>query len=110
MRVHAPSVRVCVYEGWKSLQKGIQAEHDRVQKAAEKRKRLQHGGARRETVRKYQRANGKRVKMELTPDTSDEEEGEVEVVGPPAESSLDITQRKFVEYVRAHDVVVTTYQ
>jgi E3 ubiquitin-protein ligase SHPRH len=109
MRVHSPSVRVCVYEGWKSLEKGIQAEHGRSQRAADARKRIRNDTSRRQTVRKYKKANGRGVKVELSPDTSDTSDEEEEQE-KPAESSLEITQRKFVDYVRAHDVVITTYQ
>jgi len=43
-------------------------------------------------------------------DDEDEDEDEADEVGTGHESLLEVTQRQFVEYVRAHDVVITTYK
>ena len=102
IRRHSPGLRVCVYSGWKSLQKGIQKRQDEAIKK-EKKRSPDHFVER--TVSKYQRLNGghgQQVKVEE--DDYDEEE---EVT--PVESSLEICQKQFLEYVCAHDVVVTTY-
>lgn len=59
-------------------------------------------------MRKYSRTNGgARVKVESDDEDEDADEEE-ETTGQ--ESLLEITQRQFVEYVRAHDVVITTYK
>ena len=113
MRKHAPSLRVCVYEGWKSLQKGIEKEHaatvKRSLKSTERKKRRASEKLVRKTSRKYAKKNGggrgKRQSdiNEMSSDSESEEEVQ-------EESSLEICQRRFVEYVRLHDVVVTTYK
>jgi len=96
-----------VYEGWKSLQKGIQTQRSANVQAFDRamlHKKRKHGSAfMKKTVNKYQKLNeGESVKME----SEEEDEEEEEVTN---ESSLEICQRQFVEYVRAHDIVLTTY-
>ncbi|WWD22076.1 hypothetical protein CI109_106565 [Kwoniella shandongensis] len=79
MQRHAPSLRICVYEGWKSLQKGVEKQRAARLKAqgakndaAKKRKNAQF---RNQTRKKYAKSNGgARVKQE-----SDEEDGEEDV-------------------------------
>lgn len=95
-----------MYDGWKSLQKGIETQRQAGKHAEMKnnelKKRKANEQLRRKTVKKYARGeNGEPIKAE-------EEEEEV-VPDVVAESSLDICQRQFVDYVRAHDVVITTY-
>ena len=97
-----------MYEGWKSLQKGIQAQRNAtiqaVSRAELSKKRKSDAAFRLNILKKYQRLNGnERVKVE-----SSEEAEEVDEVRD--ESSLEICQRQFVEYVRAHDIVLTTYK
>ncbi|OCF41195.1 hypothetical protein I317_05025 [Kwoniella heveanensis CBS 569] len=115
MQRHAPTLRVCVYEGWKSLQKGVdkqRAARLKVQGAkAEATRKRKAEQLRNQTRAKYARKfDGTRVKSELedaedvaVADVKDEESVD-------EEGTLQVTQRQFVEYVRAHDVVVTTYQ
>ena len=108
IRRHAPTLRVCVYEGWKSLQDGISSQRNAnvqaVNRALLNKKRKSDEAFRKSTVKKYQRLNnGEPVKVESDDDDKDEEEVK-------DESSLEITQRQFVEYVRAHDIVLTTYE
>jgi len=114
MATHAPSLRVCVYTGWKGLLASVKKRgaHDtkaRHQSTLAKREK-DNDKKRARTVKKYQRGNsGARVKIELDDDEyggdSDEEDGIMD------EESLPLrTQRLFVDYVRAHDVVITTYK
>jgi len=78
------------------------------------RQKRKNERSRTETVKKYARLNGGgRVEVGVVGDDlhsgyskGDDSEEEEE----PVESTLDRTQRLFVDYVRAHDVVVTTYQ
>ncbi|WVQ69001.1 uncharacterized protein L199_007213 [Kwoniella botswanensis] len=101
MQRHAPTLRVCVYEGWKSLQKGVEKQRSARMKAAEAEKKRKAVAFRDQTRNKYARNNAsRRVKVEVDVNGNDEEE----------EGTLQVTQRQFVEYVRAHDIVVTTYQ
>ena len=114
MRHHAPSLRVCVYEGWKSLQKGIEKQHSasirRYNAHIENKKRQSSEIFRRKTVNKYAKLNGgNKVKVEdrIGGDGGEYDNEVKEDVRE--ETSLEICQRQFVAYVRAHDVVVTTY-
>ncbi|WVR04446.1 hypothetical protein IAU60_001449 [Kwoniella sp. DSM 27419] len=109
MHRHAPTIRVCVYEGWQSLQKGVEKQRAarlRAQNAKaaaqKKRKAEQH----RDQIRaKYVRGGaGRRVKVEDVIEVIDDD-GEAE----EEEGTLQVTQAQFVDYVRAHDVVITTY-
>lgn len=122
MRRHAPGLRICVYEGWRPLLRGIEARREVARRdlrlkreAAAKRKRE---AARVQTVRKYAKgAGGARIKRE-----GSSENGEVieieddEVDGGRGGDELgdasltEITERAFIEYVRGHDVVITTYR
>jgi E3 ubiquitin-protein ligase SHPRH len=109
MATHAPSLRVCVYTGWKSLLDGVEKRTSagiRERKDNAKRKRASDR-ARAQIKRKYRKdSEGGRVKVE-----SDEEGEEVDDDDddPSAESLQHRTQRMFVDFVRAHDVVITTY-
>jgi E3 ubiquitin-protein ligase SHPRH len=106
-------MRVCVYEGWKSLQKGLEKQRAAYNTARTKSQKRNNEEFRKETVRKYARLNGgRRVKVEIESDSAyseqDEEEDSLDS-DFVEESSLERTRRLFVDYVRAHDVVVTTY-
>jgi E3 ubiquitin-protein ligase SHPRH len=101
-------MRVCVYQGWQSLQKAIKRQRDSniraVTEALENKKRKSSASFRARTVKKYKMLNG---------DASVKQEVEEAVVDDPEVedvSSLEICQRQFVEYVRAHDVVLATYK
>lgn len=108
IRRHCPTMRVCVYQGWQSLQKAIQRQRDSnvraVTEALENRKRKASASFRAKTVKKYKRMNGD-VSVKEEDDEEAEEEPEIQDV-----SSLEICQRQFVEYVRAHDIVLATYK
>ncbi len=112
MHAHSPHLRVCVYEGWKLLQKGVQQEraaHNKVHAATQKRK---NEDFRNQTISKYTRLNGsRRVKVETPSDSDYTGSSETPAIDAEVEkeSTLDSTQRMFVDYVRAHDVVVTSY-
>lgn len=118
IHTHAPGVRVCVYEGWKTLQKVVEKyvnaatrERQRKEKLDAKRKRT-NDILRRQTIKKYQKgADGRKVKIE--PDSEDEFEpnlDEDEEEGERLDGDiLETTQRLFVDYVRGHDIVITTY-
>jgi E3 ubiquitin-protein ligase SHPRH len=123
MRTHAPHLRVCVYEGWRTLQRGVErqkaAANRSINAKIEAKRKRQSESLRRSTVRKYSRTNGgARVKIESDDEDEDEGEGEDEDededegddVKTGHESLLEVTQRQFVEYVWAHDVVITTYK
>ena len=117
MQKHAPTLRVCVYEGWKSLQKGIKRQNAVSSKARDNEKR-KNERFRKETVNKYARLNGGHrqvIEQSSEPGYSEAEyhedgESSNSSFGDRSESTLARTQRQFVAYVRAHDVVVTTYQ
>ena len=110
MATHAPSLRVCVYTGWKGLlasveKRGAKDAKARNQSALAKRKKV-NDRQRANTVKKYQRGtSGARVKVEID-DEEDSDEDDLE----GGESLPVRTQRLFVEYVMAHDVVITTYK
>jgi E3 ubiquitin-protein ligase SHPRH len=74
-----------------------------------KRKRV-NDKARARNVKKYQRGDvGARVKVE--PDYQDDsEDSDSEELGVDEDSLQHRTQKLFVEYVQAHDVVITTYK
>ncbi|EIW68737.1 hypothetical protein TREMEDRAFT_71902 [Tremella mesenterica DSM 1558] len=110
MKKHAPTLRVCVYGGWKSLQKGILKRQDEYRKRIEvkdklKRKR-ESEATRNKIVTKYTKSRrGEKVKVEI------EEQEDIK----PGEQDLDegavlpLTQKGFIDYLRAHDIVITTY-
>ena len=109
MATHAPSLRVCVYTGWKGLlasveKRGAKNAKARNQSALAKRKKV-NDRARANTVKKYQRGtSGGRVKVEIDDEGDSDEDDD-------GEESLPVrTQKLFVEYVLAHDVVITTYK
>jgi E3 ubiquitin-protein ligase SHPRH len=122
MRTHAPHLRVCVYEGWRTLQRGVErqkaATNRSINAKIEAKRKRQSESLRRSTVKKYSRTNGgSRVKIESDDEGENEDEDEDEDeddegndVKAGHESLLEVTQRQFVEYVRAHDVVITTYK
>ena len=110
MATHAPSLRVCVYTGWKGLlasveKRGAKSAKARNQSALAKRKKV-NDRARANTVNKYQRGtSGARVKVEF------EDDGDSDDDDLDGEEPLPVrTQKLFVEYVLAHDVVITTYK
>lgn len=110
MATHAPGLRVCVYTGWKGLLAGVQKRgaqdvKARNQSTLTKRKNA-NDKKRAQTVRKYQRgSSGVRVKVEIEDDDDSDDEGTI-----GGESLQLRTQRLFVEYLLAHDVVITTYK
>ncbi|WVQ76787.1 hypothetical protein IAR50_006461 [Cryptococcus sp. DSM 104548] len=94
IRRHAPSLRICVYDGWQSLQKGVQRQRDAQQKIRAKketeRKRKAQEQSRNNTRTKYSKAsNGQPVKAERREEEVEEEEEEE---GSSPETLLDITQ------------------
>jgi E3 ubiquitin-protein ligase SHPRH len=112
MATHAPGLRVCVYTGWKALLASVQKrDAQRIkaknQSALAKRKR-DNDKKRAQNIDKYQRASsGVRVKKELGDDDEDSDNDDDLIDG----ESLPLrTQKLFVEYVLAHDVVITTYK
>lgn len=108
IRRHCPTMRVCVYQGWQSLQKAIKRQRDlnvrAVTEALELKKRKSLEIFTAKTVKKYKMLNGA-VLIKSEHEEAEEEEPAVQDV-----SSLEICQKQFVEYVRAHDVVLTTYK
>jgi E3 ubiquitin-protein ligase SHPRH len=137
---HAPAVRVCVYEGWKPLQDSARKKLAAVNKVPEKRnannKRKKQEQERSATVEKYaKRLKGKggaavpavsttrssrqtsiasadlgtvASNKDETIDMDCDDEGEKDM--DDVSTLLQVTQREFLRYVRAHDVVITTYQ
>lgn len=131
MQTHAPGLRICVYQGWKSLIKGIRqrrrvdARQNEVSRAAAQKRKRQ--ALREETVRKYARGpRGNKVKSENATagdpacasvatesqaiEVADEDEEGLTEDGNDEMSLLAVTERAFIEYVRGHDVVITTYK
>lgn len=131
IRAHAPGLRICVYEGWKSLIKGIrqrrraEARQNEASKAAAQKRKRQ--ALREETVRKYARGSkGSTIKSENTASTgqasasgstaseaievADKDEEANQEDGGDDMSLLAVTERAFIDYVRGHDVVITTYK
>ncbi|KAL7424578.1 hypothetical protein Q5752_000262 [Cryptotrichosporon argae] len=140
MARHAPKLRVCVYTGWKVLQSEVErsrAAARKRNKAAKDNKEKAVAQAYLERTRNKYAKTGKGTKA-AKQETIDESEGEEEAVcgkrrraprrkpikvkepseeaAEPTEeaaeddSLLHLVQSGFVDYVRAHDVVVTTYQ
>lgn len=128
MKLHAPSLRVCVYPGWSDLIKQVEKRRtatlkERKRQAAKNLKR-QRVKFRNESRRKYAKgAKGVKIErdsddeeyIEMESEGEDEEEEEEEEFAPTpksedTESLLDVTQQAFLEYIRGFDVVITTYQ
>lgn len=126
MKLHAPSLRVCIYPGWAVLIKQVEKRRkatlkERSKQAARnlKRERVKF---RNETRRKYAKgADGVKIEPESDYDEdyvemeSEEEEEEDDEFAPTpktedGESLLDLTQQAFLEYIRGFDVVITSYQ
>jgi len=84
--------------------RGAKSAKARNQSALAKRKKV-NDRARANTVKKYQRGtSGGRVKVEIDDEGDSDEDDD-------GEESLPVrTQKLFVEYVLAHDVVITTYK
>lgn len=103
-----------MYTGWKTLlasvkkRDGINRDFDT--KAAKAKRKKENDKKRAKTVRKYQKGgSGARVKIELDDEAYGEESDDDDA--PINEESLAVrTQRLFVDFVRAHDVVITTYR
>lgn len=125
MKLHAPSLRVCVYPGWTDLIKQVEKRRkaallERTRQAAKSLKR-QRAKFRNDTRRKYARGDSG-VKSEVNSDDEDyldletESEGDddEEFIATPksedGENLLDLTQQAFLEYIRGFDIVITTYQ
>lgn len=109
MAVHAPHLRVCVYEGWKGLLDGVHQRtvlDTRLRKervTAQAKRKRDNERQRAKTVKKYQKGSeGQAIKNEEDVIDDDDEE-------TPEEDLQSRTQRLFVDFVRAHDVVITTY-
>ncbi|CAK9783442.1 hypothetical protein CC85DRAFT_282178 [Cutaneotrichosporon oleaginosum] len=107
---HAPNLRICIYPGWKALLAQLRAKRSVIAKTQLKREaenRKRKAKDLRNTARlKYAKGSGNQrieVEMESSDETQAEEDGE------PI-SLLSLTQLAFLDYVRGHDVVVTTYQ
>lgn len=124
MKLHAPSLRVCVYPGWTDLLKQVEKRRkDYVQEmrrqTAQTLKR-QKVKFRNETRRKYAKGvDGVKIEIEseseseegLSDCESDEEEEKSTMPkSEQGETLLDVTQRAFLEYIRGFDIVITTYQ
>jgi E3 ubiquitin-protein ligase SHPRH len=78
--------------------------------ALAKRKR-QNDRIRAQTVRKYQKeGSGDRVKVEPDYDFEEDDEDLESQTGLEEESLQQRTRKLFVDFVLAHDVVITTYQ
>jgi E3 ubiquitin-protein ligase SHPRH len=86
------------------MQKGVEKQRTEQAKARDTKRKHKASQFRAKTVAKYRK--GLAGKFSVDELSESESESEIE----EHESLLDITQRQFVEYVRAHDVVVTTYQ
>lgn len=116
MATHAPSLRVCVYTGWKTLLEGVEkrtSANVKERKAKDKAKRKRDNDrVRAQTVQKYRRhAGGHRVKAESEDvHTSSDSENEDSDGVTGGDSLQHRTQRLFVDYIRAHDVVIATYK
>lgn len=115
MNTHAPNLRICVYPGWKTLIAQLEVKRKAIAKAqrqreaaSQKRKSQQ---MRNNTRRKYvKNRNHKRVDVEMESiDESDDEVGAGND-GTHHTTLLALTQQAFLDYVRGHDVVITTYQ
>ena len=97
-----------MYTGWKGLLEGVakRVTSDRVEQKnrLSARRKRENDRQRANNVRKYQKTTrGRSVKIEPE-EVSDSEDEE-----PPVEDLQQRTQRLFVDFVRAHDVVITTY-
>lgn len=116
MHNHAPSLRICVYPGWKVLMAQLEAKRKDARNARKKRDaselKRKTKRMRNETRAKYAKGrNGDRVKVEMeSSDDSDEEEDGNDGSEEPHLSLLALTQQAFLDYIRGHDVVITTYQ
>lgn len=92
------------------------AVQERVREKNETAKRKRTNTLQREeVVRKYTRvAQGAKVKVEHEFDGEIDELAEDLKIsiedGEEEETLSELTQREFVKYVRAHDIVITTYQ
>lgn len=105
-------MRVCVYEGWKNLIAGVQRARakevrawnegaaSRKRKAAEK----EWAGMR----SKYTKSNTGTARSSRTATAMGEDTVKDEPVDE-LQSLLEVTQKEFVRFIRAHDVVITTY-
>ncbi|KAL1409743.1 hypothetical protein Q8F55_003740 [Vanrija albida] len=114
MNAHAPSLRICEYPGWKALIAQVEKKRNahvkqRVKQAADKQKRKMKQ-FRNETRRKYAKGkDGKKVPLEMEDEGHSDDEDVAESTFDE-ETLLEHTQRAFLDYVRGHDVVITTYQ
>ncbi|BEI82473.1 hypothetical protein CcaverHIS002_0303410 [Cutaneotrichosporon cavernicola] len=114
MNTHAPNLRICVYPGWKALITQLRAKRKEIAKAQRQREveslKRKSKKMRNSTRRKYAKGrNSERVDVEM--ESSDESDDEDETGNDGAHSTLlALTQQAFLDYVRGHDVVITTYQ
>jgi E3 ubiquitin-protein ligase SHPRH len=114
MNNHAPNLRICVYPGWKELVNQLQLKRQAAARAQQKReaesRKRKSKKWRNNTRRKYAKGrNNERVDVEM--ESSDESEDEDTTANDGTHSTLlALTQQAFLEYVRGHDVVITTYQ
>lgn len=112
MATHAPTLRVCVYEGWKglldSVSKDMMADkREQASRLTAKRKQ-ENDRKRASTVKKYKKSTVKTAKKIEIEDSS-ESDSEPEKDDVVVENLQQRTQRLFVDFIRAHDVVITTY-
>lgn len=113
MRTHAPGLRIGVYPGWKVLISQIAAKRKETAKEREKHEaqklKRKNVKFRNKTRTKYSRGHdGSKVKVEL--ESESESEDEVIASSTPEDSLLDLVQRAWLDYLRGHDVIITTYQ
>lgn len=116
MNKHAPNLRICVYPGWKVIISQLEAKRKDAEKQRRKRDadflKRKSKQQRNQTRAKYSKGrDGERVKVEM--ETSDESDDDDDAAAADDEahiSLLTLTQAAFLDYVRGHDVVITTYQ
>lgn len=87
------------------MQKLYHQQRREVDKINEQKRKRQSMKKTEKVVAKYSRApDGTRVKREVGDDFAEDSDEET-----PHEALLPLTQRMFVDYLRAHDVIITTY-
>lgn len=112
MAKHAPSLRVCVYPGWKPLIDQVSATRKKAVREREinvkREQKRKNTRVRNETRAKFAKGNGGQgINMAIEVEDASDEEDKPDISD---ESLLELTQRMWIDYVRGHDVVITTYQ
>lgn len=110
---HAPNLRICVYPGWKTMIKQLEGKRSDARRLHKQREannlKRKTKRMRNQTRAKYAKGrNGERVEVDM--ESSDESDDEDDIDDGDQLSLLKLTQQAFLEYVRGHDVVITTYQ